>query len=385
VGATAPSRQRAGPPQARLDRPALAGPLRAQPAGRSGVEQAERLAQGDVLPVQEAGEGGGVVRVHVGNARRGRVERPIRRGVEVEHGDAHAGDVVGAQRALQRRLDRPQVLADQPAAVPPRLEARHREQLVEAVVHVGAVARRHAAGDPPQPRPAKHVVDPQRRGVRQRVAQAGAQHGVAGLAVTFGVQRGEAPVLPLGEEHVRWCADGRTGSEGVREGPGVVPLGGAPDRQVEQISASPRRQAGGVGGELVVHRPLGVAVTQHRSRRDGSWRDAPLLPGRRPACAVGAVHLDRRPETRITRDIGVLAHEAAERRAPLAGGGLEALGGAPEQWPDRGGDRRQVGQIGPLAALAGRAGAGVLAGELGQPRQVEVRLVPPHAAQRCVG
>src|SRR5205085_11223347 len=110
-----------------------------------------------------------------------------------------------------------EVLADNDALRAVRLDGQNRVQLLLRIAYVDAVLRLAAARDPEEPVQAHDVVDAEDAGVRELVAYALAEVVVTPDADGVGVERREAPVLPLGEEEVGRRAD----ADALREVRGI--------------------------------------------------------------------------------------------------------------------------------------------------------------------
>ena len=228
------------------------------------VEQAELTPQGDVAAVPPAGERWQVVRrdgdQRVARVRARQLELALRVALEIEQ-------PVRQDSALEEVRahfvgHRAEVLADHHAAVAMALEGDDREQLVRAVVDVGAVLRAPSRRDPEQAHQAHDVVDAQRAGVAHVGAQRLDDDAVAGRSQSIGPERRQAPGLAFAIELVGGRADARTERVDRRVRPGIGP--GAVDRDGE-VEIEADRHAALVrdllrAGELGVGDPLEVLV-----------------------------------------------------------------------------------------------------------------------------
>src|SRR5699024_8872437 len=100
---------------------------------------------------------------------------------------------------------RAQILTDHHGPGTVGLQRYHRDHRLVVVVHVGALVRGGALGDPPQAEQAHHVVDAQRTGVAYRGPDHLPQRPVGGIGQGVRTPRRLRPVLPLLVVHVRRC------------------------------------------------------------------------------------------------------------------------------------------------------------------------------------
>ena len=156
----------------------------------------------DVGPVEPPGKRGRVVGVYESTGSGRRLEALPGARLEVEHGHAHAGDPVLAEEGAHGGVDGPEVLADEGGVVPPGLQAGKRQELLGRVAHVGAVASARPGRDPPEALKPEDMIDAEGAGMSQEVSEAPLHDGIAGVALSFGIEWAEAPVLPTGEETV---------------------------------------------------------------------------------------------------------------------------------------------------------------------------------------
>ena len=112
-----------------------------------------------------------------------------------------------AQVVARGRLDDAEVLADHDGAGALRLQRQHADHRLVVVAHVGALGRRAALRDPPEPEQPDDVVDADPAGVPQHGRDQVAERRVAELLEPVRAPRRLAPVLADLVERVRRCAD----------------------------------------------------------------------------------------------------------------------------------------------------------------------------------
>jgi len=331
--------------RAQQARPVLHARVGLAPARFLAGELSESLARREVASFPIACKRGQVV----GRRRHERLGRVFGRGLEFPRGlPLEQQHTVGEDPdARERRTDLvghgAEVLTDHHAAVALALERDDAEQVVERIVHVGAVAGLSSAGHPEQPREPHDVVDAKRPGVAHVGAQRGDEWRVGGRAQPLGRERRQSPVLAAQVEIIRRGTDARL--DGVQALVRPRFRAAAVDRDGEVLvqshaQAQVQRQPAD-RGKLQVGLPLQVFVELDAPTvRLGEARDL----GRR-GIAVGLG--PRRPAP----DLRVLAVEMLLQR-------LEQ-----RVAPERGGMRGLIGTERPRAR---RAGGEVARAEMGE-------------------
>ena len=224
------------------------------------------------------------------------------------------------------------------------------------------------------------------------VVEAVEEELVAVATGRFGVHGREAPVLTRGEEVVGRRPHRGAPPEAGRIDPGVEAVGRGPDRQIEVQALVTRGEAVGQLAELAVHRPLRVDVT---GRGPGGEVAALELAGaqvRGPVAPPPSLPFADGAEAPVLHDQGLVGHPPLERGATAGRLGEE-------------GDRQLVEHLVDDARLRGRVEAGRgrqpddlgasvgplqhrarprRVGQLRQPVEIEVALVPEPARDRGV-
>ena len=203
------------------------------------------------------------------------------------------------------------------------LQGQDVEHLLVAVTDVGAVGGAGAERDPEQAEEAHDVVDPDAAG-RPQAGPDGADPGVVAVHPQApGVERGEAPVLPLAVEVVGRGADPHAQRHRVLPQPGVGAAGVDADGQVlHQVEPGAGRGQLRLGQPLqpaVVADPVGVVggETGHGRRVGPAVLLRPVGPGAGEALGEGAVGGEP------GEGLALLLAEGVE--GPVAAGGPETL------------------------------------------------------------
>ncbi len=168
--------QQADPDGVRPARPPARPLSEAVPRSAGPGEQVELLAQPDVLPGQITRGGRQVVRGDRGQAvlppPLGAQRPAVTVAVQLEPQDRGTEQAALAQVVAHPRLDGAQVFTDHDRPGPVRLKRDDADHRLVVVAHVGAVGRRRALRDPPQPEQPDDVVDAN----AARVPQHGVDH-----------------------------------------------------------------------------------------------------------------------------------------------------------------------------------------------------------------
>src|SRR5205823_11161437 len=125
-----------------------------------------------------------------------------------------------------------EVFADDESLRATALVGQQRQQDVSRVLHVGAVRGRNSLGDPEKPEQAHDVVETDARGMTGGAADRVDERRPLRLPQGPRVEGGQAPVLPVAEEFVRWRADAHPRREVVLPTPRVESVRGKADRDV---------------------------------------------------------------------------------------------------------------------------------------------------------
>ena len=324
--------------------------------------------------------------------------------VDLEGQHVHLEQTVARQVAVDVARHRAQVLPHHPGAAAVGLQRQDGEQLLGRIAHVDPLPLVDAAGDPEQPVELHDVVDAQDAGVRQVVAQHGAQVAVPLQPLALRVDGVEPPVLAAAEQRVGRRTGGSAGGEQVALAPGVERRRRDAERQVEvEPAAGVQRLGGGchllLGGELGVEMEAVDGAVEAVGIEPGAAIVAGAGPGvaegRRPvlpagaealgAGAEGGIEVEVRPPLAQRGELG-----AARRRGVL---GEERLGQRLEDAALEGGhaavvDQLAGGQLGHLAPQLARSQELLrrrAARQLRQPPRIDEQLVPEQPAGRTVG
>ena len=197
-------------------------------------EQAEVLAQADMVACEVAERRGQVVRGDRGHA----VLAPAVGGqrlavlvcLEPQHGGAE--DAAARQVVTHPRLDGAEVLADDQRLGALRLQREDADHCLVVVADVGADRGAATLRDPPQPEQADDVVHAQAADAAQRGRDHGAERSVGQFAELVWAPRGLAPVLARLVVLVRGRADAHPGGEHVGHHPGLGAEAVHADREV---------------------------------------------------------------------------------------------------------------------------------------------------------
>ena len=263
---------------------------------------------------------------------RGRLEFVLRRALEIEQAvGEHAG--AGERRAHFVR-DRAEILPDDEAAITLAFERDDPEQLVERIVHIAALERAGAGGDPEQPHQPHDVVDADGARVPHRCAQRLREQCVAAGTQPVRAQRRKPPVLPVQVEVVGRRADiGAEREAGALRpcvGAGAIHRHGEIEVQADRHAVRPaiRRRLSklDLGLPLQVFEVLdALEILGAEARHFARGRIAERLRPREPAPGggVGAVEMllqgfaQRVPAQRLAL-LGLERTEGARARAAAA-------------------------------------------------------------------
>ena len=197
-------------------------------------QQPERMAQPDVIVGQIPSGGREVVRddrCHgVLPPVLGWQRLAVRIIFEPEHRSAQDAPLV--EVAAYPRLDSSEVLTDHERVGTLRLQHDDADERVVVIADVGALARRTARRNPPQPKHADDVVDANPAGVAERGLQHASERRVGGVGEPVGSPRRLPPVLTHLVVTVWWSTDGDFVGIDISHHPGIGGRGAHPDSQV---------------------------------------------------------------------------------------------------------------------------------------------------------
>ncbi|MPN05611.1 hypothetical protein SDC9_152862 [bioreactor metagenome] len=174
----------------------------------------------------------------MGDHRGHRVFAPMfgRRGLAVrvvlEPQHRGAQDAAFGEIAAHPGLDGAQIFADDECPGALSLQHDDADERIVVVAHIGALARRAALGDPPEPEHAEDVVDPHAARMAEGGLQHAAERAVSGIGEPVGPPRRLSPVLSELVIAVRRRADADVLGVDVAHHPGVGRGAAHSDREI---------------------------------------------------------------------------------------------------------------------------------------------------------